>query len=397
MSVQVEAVVSLLQCFRRVKFVRVCSQGEFVFRSSAISNQKASGKGETYREADLSAYRFARAALELYGLSGAGLIPCKEGKNSSLFRVSSRSRGKFLLRSYVPRQISASTKGNMRGTAIQSLFSEAALRSQALWLFDIRKTDRLPVPEPVPTVDGSFVGTASLDGPADRRLFLLLRWIPGQQKKSTEFTVQDARDLGSYMARLHLHAEQFSPPEGFFRPRWDWESLFDESATYWHLAKVVLSGEELADLRFSAGRIKETLHTIGEAPDQFGIIHRDLHPINIVFHKGVLYAIDFNHCGWGHYMYDLARPYTYFESLGERYKQRREALLEGYQSRRSLPNDHHIVMETFANMHRMNSFILAVNRLREPRLTEISSSPMQRSNLLRNTIGHLVQVPSLQG
>jgi Ser/Thr protein kinase RdoA (MazF antagonist) len=366
-----------------------------MFRSGAISNQRVSGKCETQGGADLLGYRFAEAALELYGLSGADLTPLKEGKNSSLFRVSSRSRGNFLLRSYAPLRAPVSVKGNRRGAAIRSLFSEAALHSQALWLSDLRKTERLPVPEPMPTADGTFMGTVSLGGPADRRLFLLLRWIPGQQKKGIEFTIQDAHDLGSYIARLHLHAEQFSPPEGFFRPRWDWETLFDESATYWRLAKVVLSREELAALRFSAERIKETLNAIGETSDQFGIIHRDLHPaMNIIFHEGVLYAIDFDHCGWGHYMYDLAKPYMYFEGLGERYKQMREVLLEGYESRRSLPNDHHVVMETFVNMHRMNSFIRAVSGLQEPRLAEISASPARKSTLLRDTIGHLVQVPS---
>lgn len=236
------------------------------------------------------------------------------------------------------------------------------------------------------------MGTASLDGLADRRLFLLLRWIPGQQKLGIDFTVKDARDLGSYIARLHLHAEQFSPPEGFFRPRWDWESLFDESAMYWRSVKVVLSGEELAALCLSAERIKDALDNIGENSDQFGIIHRDLHPKNTVFHEGVLYAIDFDHCGWGHYMYDLARPYLYCERLGERYEQVQEALLEGYQSRRSLPKDYRVVMETFVNMHRMNRFILALARLPEPHLAGISTDAIRKSTLLRDTIGRLVQV-----
>lgn len=350
------------------------------------------GACEIQGRVDLSGYRFAEAALELYDLSGAGLVPIKEGKNASLFRVSSRSRGEFLLRSYIPRRVSARPERGARDAVNRSLFSEEAIRSQALWLSDLRKTERLPVPEPIPTIDGTFMGTASLDGLADRRLFLLLRWIPGQQKLGIDFTVKDARDLGSYIARLHLHAEQFSPPEGFFRPRWDWESLFDESAMYWRSVKVVLSGEELAALCLSAERIKDALDNIGENSDQFGIIHRDLHPKNTVFHEGVLYAIDFDHCGWGHYMYDLARPYLYCERLGERYEQVQEALLEGYQSRRSLPKDYRVVMETFVNMHRMNRFILALARLPEPHLAGISTDAIRKSTLLRDTIGRLVQV-----
>ena len=308
--------------------------------------------------------------------------------------MTSRSRGNFLLRSYTLPRASVRARKGARIAAAGSLFSEEAFRSQALWLSDLRKTGRLPVPEPVPIADGTFMGTVALDGLPDRRFSLLLRWIPGQQKKVADFTAKDARDLGSYVARLHQHAERFVAPEGFYRPRWDWESLFDESAPYWRLAEAVLSGEELNALRFSAGRIKEVLDTVGHAPDQFGMIHRDLHPKNIVFHEGVVYAIDFDHCGWGHYMYDLARPHLHFERAGERREQLQGALLEGYQHHRPLPDDPHVVMEAFMNMHRMNYFILALARLRQPRSQEISISPTEKSTLLQNTIGHLVRVPS---
>ena len=37
-----------------------------------------------------------------------------------------------------------------------------------------------------------------------------------------------------------------------------------------------------------------------------GLIHADLHYENFLFHDGVARAIDFDDCGWGFYLYDVA-------------------------------------------------------------------------------------------
>jgi Ser/Thr protein kinase RdoA (MazF antagonist) len=87
------------------------------------------------------------------------------------------------------------------------------------------------------------------------------------------------------------------------------------------------------------------------------MIHRDLQLANVVFKEDVPHIIDFDHCGWGHYMYDLALPYLRFEQLGERCSPMREALMEAYLGQRALPGDHRETLETFLHMHVMNKLI----------------------------------------
>jgi Ser/Thr protein kinase RdoA (MazF antagonist) len=136
--------------------------------------------------------------------------------------------------------------------------------------------------------------------------------------------------------------------------------LFDATATYWDYARAQLSYVELAALQSAGERIKEDLHVIGESGEEFGVIHRDLQSSNVVFDEGVPYIIDFDHCGWGHYMYDLALPYLHLERLGERCSMMREALMEGYLSRRALRDDYRASLETFVHMHVMNKLIRTV-------------------------------------
>lgn len=305
---------------------------------------------------DQSAYEFAKAALEHYGLQEADLISLKEG-SASLFRISTPGRGDFLLRVYDPVRSSPGTDHGARRSALRMLRTEQAIRSQALWLSDLHRTGWLPVPELISTSNGELVGSVFAAEGADRKVYFLIRWIPGQRKRDHELTPENARSLGYCIAGLHLHAERFNPPDGFVRPRWDWESLFDPSATYWEYAQAQLSDVELRVIRSAGERIKEDLHAIGESREEFGMIHRDLQLSNVVFQEGVPYIIDFDHCGLGHYMYDLALPYLHLERLGERCVLMREALMEGYLSQRTLPDGYGVTLETFVHMHIMNKLI----------------------------------------
>jgi Ser/Thr protein kinase RdoA (MazF antagonist) len=332
----------------------------------------------------------AEAALRQYGLPRAEVTPLGETKKAKvLYRVAAQGKGNFILRLYTPGREPVATR-QQPGAALRS---EAGLRSQALWLSDLRRTARLPVPEPVPTLEDTYVGRVSVEGTDDHKLSLLLRWIPGEQKQNADITTQDAFSLGSYIARLHLHAERYSPPQGFVRPSWDAESQFGESSTYWPLAEVILSETETAALRSVVRRARQNERVLGRCREQFGLIHRDLQPKNVVLHGGTWYAIDFDHCGWGYFMYDLALPYLLAERTGARCNAVREALLEGYQRQRRLPKGYEESIKAFAALRLMNRVWGTLGKLKGLRLHEIPSHPAWRSDWMRDAVKRLT-VPS---
>lgn len=309
------------------------------------------------------AAEFARIAIEQYGLWDARFRPLQGAKTKrirQLFFVSS-ARGNFLLRMYDPLPIEGETRVDRHLAA--KLRSEAAIRSQMLWLADLRRDMRLPVPEPVPTLHGSLAGCAA--GGGTFRSFALLRWIPGEVR-AYDLTPADAYAFGSYIASLHRHAEKYSVPEGFVRPRWDADYLLGGSAQQWDLGERFLPKRQIETAVYASDRIRETCEEIGEPRNAFGIIHSDLHGENLVFHQGVMYAIDFDQCGWGYYMYDLALAYMALGQYRDSSELMQNALLEGYQRVRPLPNNYLKILETFVSLRhlaRMHEIFAALSDL----------------------------------
>jgi Ser/Thr protein kinase RdoA (MazF antagonist) len=243
--------------------------------------------------------------------------------------------------------------------------------------------------------DGSLVGNVYAEGtPSPRKFaFVLLRWIPGEEKLN-DFSVTEAFSLGSYIARLHQHAEQYPVPEGFVRPRWDWEYMFGSSSPLWSVGPLLFSGDEMEVLKEKTERVRRDLQYIGESRDAFGVIHSDLHPGNLLSHEGVLYALDFDHCGWGYYMYDLTMSYMGLGRFKSRSEEMGEALFEGYQHERPIPREQLARFETFRTMCLAARVIPAFARLKDVPPEEISGHSMWKVGGLQKNMEALVSTTS---
>ena len=70
-----------------------------------------------------------------------------------------------------------------------------------------------------------------------------------------------------------------------------------------------------------------------------GLIHADLclgQEGNVLFHKGQARPLDFDDCGFGYWVYDLAVPLAHWQTAPQ-WAIYRQALLEGYAKVRPLP------------------------------------------------------------
>ncbi len=284
---------------------------------------------------------WAKAALERYGLRDARFALLKEGVNQRklLFRVESPTRGRFLLQ--VMYRLSRHSEN---------------LMPELLWLRALQREMPLSVPEPIPATDGSLVSHVSLPWASEPRRCVLLSWLPGRKKAHLSPT--DLSLVGSYIARLHRYSEQYGVTEGLVFPYvWDWDWVFGETAPLWNEGKSVYSWSELNVFHAAAERVRQDLQELGKGSNVFGVIHRDLHLNNFLFHNGKAYAIDFETCGWGYYLFDLAVTLSSLEGRGALIQ---AALLEGYQRERPLPEDHWRYLETFMAMRVVQRLNLAL-------------------------------------
>jgi Ser/Thr protein kinase RdoA (MazF antagonist) len=162
--------------------------------------------------------------------------------------------------------------------------------------------------------------------------------------------------VGDLMARLQDHAARWTPPDGFTRPRVDnLEVLrrgpaddFNPAIAERVIRTIAALGtpEAAALVSRAIQKVWATLRELGQGPDVFGLIHADLHHRNVLFHKGIAAAIDFDDCGYGHWLYDLAVPLTALQRRPD-YRALREALLSGYRERRSLSGEQEGLLDTF--------------------------------------------------
>jgi Ser/Thr protein kinase RdoA (MazF antagonist) len=119
----------------------------------------------------------------------------------------------------------------------------------------------------------------------------------------------------------------------------------------WDKGESVYSPSEMEIFRATAERAWQDLQALGEDRNVFGLIHRDLHPWNFVFHNGAVYIIDFDSCGWGYYLYDMAVTLVELDFSQEDYgapcAQMQAAFLKGYQRVRPLPVGYQEYIGTF--------------------------------------------------
>ena len=81
---------------------------------------------------------------------------------------------------------------------------------------------------------------------------------------------------------------------------------------------------------------KQVMESLGKGPDAYGLIHADLYPENVLFKAGKAYPIDFEDCGYGYWMWDIAVALCQW-AWNKDWERMRDAFREGYAQVRTLP------------------------------------------------------------
>jgi Ser/Thr protein kinase RdoA (MazF antagonist) len=148
--------------------------------------------------------------------------------------------------------------------------------------------------------------------------------------------VQTFRRIGEIAAAIHNQATRWKEPAGFARRRLDLNGLLGEAplwGRFWEHAD--LTSAEVALLLRAREGLRNSLRAYGKRPDNFSLIHADLHPDNIVYDGERLSLIDFDDSAYGWHMHEIASAlieYRFAPGFGAL----RDALLEGYREHRPL-------------------------------------------------------------
>jgi len=273
--------------------------------------------------------RLAEAALDSYGLSGARLKFVQYSANI-IYRVD--VPGSLPVRggrgAYVPNRY-----------LLRVLYTDhlEGVKGEMTWLAALSREAGLPVPEPVPALNGDLVTGVATPGAPQGRIVSLMRWIDGR-RLTTGFRPSHFRVWGRMMARLHQFAAGWRPPEGFERPVWDWEGQLGGRYFDGGVEDLVASMPERLKEPFQgvSQEARQVMEGLGKGPDAYGLIHADMYLENVLFKGDEAYPIDFEDCGFGYWLWDIAIALCSWPWTDEWYWMR-DAFMEGYAQVRMLP------------------------------------------------------------
>jgi Ser/Thr protein kinase RdoA (MazF antagonist) len=134
-----------------------------------------------------------------------------------------------------------------------------------------------------------------------------MRWIEGRRLNSS-FRPRHLRARGRVLARLHKFAAGWQAPAGFKRPHWDWEGQLGGKYFQAPIEELVASMPRRLREPFQvvSRQAREVMGELGTGPDACGLIHGDMYPENVLFRAGEAFPIDFEDCGYGYWMWDIA-------------------------------------------------------------------------------------------
>ncbi|MBT0726165.1 phosphotransferase [Rosenbergiella australiborealis] len=188
---------------------------------------------------------------------------------------------------------------------------KAAIESELLWL-DALREEGLQVPEALFDGTGKRIQTYVLSA-NEQRHAVIFHWIAGEMPTS-EVSVSAFRQLGEITARLHQHSRQWQRPEGFQRLAWDHASMVSASSHWGDWRDITdMSSNDHQLLESVLDDVQAKLTRYGKRGERFGLIHADLRLTNLLIEHGETRVIDFDDCGFGWYLHDLAAAISFVE------------------------------------------------------------------------------------
>lgn len=194
--------------------------------------------------------------------------------------------------------------GYMAGTA--------EFESEVAWVTALADSPYVRVPRGIPTVDGGYVAVI-LDERGASWSCVSFSFVTGSILEDFTDPVPYYREIGRTTAHLHDHVREWAPPAGFRRHSWALADMVGPTCRWGQWQDVSFTPAEHALLAAAERAALLTAAAVPRTTADWGLIHADLRPSNIMIDDGTLTVIDFDDCGYSWYLYDFASALSFME------------------------------------------------------------------------------------
>lgn len=200
------------------------------------------------------------------------------------------------------------------------------------------------LPTPIANSAGSFLTEYRYNPDSKKILCVLYKWLEGEEVGDNPSESQLVC-LGQAMAKMHIATESFDLPAEaelpiFQDPLWQTANQLTpnnnllDSKTLYLLERTFEKIQRITNQLYSANRVQ--------------VIHADLHGWNLMWHKNEIAIFDFDDCGFGLAVQDLAVAFYYLDT-----QEQRDVLISGYEQIRPLPDFSELDLETLLMQRRL--------------------------------------------
>lgn len=276
-----------------------------------------------------------------------------------------------------------------------------SIRTELSWMKALREETDLSLPEVIPMKDGNLIATIATEKLHEERHVVCFTFAEGKppvdssdgngdvgamiakiEKIPDSITIpvfkgaavlsdaiglhqhgsriQEAdrqvyRTVGSIMAKMHLQSLGWKKPEFYRRITWDFDGTFGKKNNFYDVSyadRKWLSAHDIDILDRARETIRCRLALYGEGRQRYGMIHSDLRTANLLYDGKTMTVLDFDDCGMGWYMYDIAGAVALMEHRSD-LSEIVDEILKGYESIRPLDEADKKEIPTFIMMRRI--------------------------------------------
>ncbi len=287
----------------------------------------------------IAATQVAQKSLPHWNLQQSKIELLKHRENS-VFKITNREDKKFVLRIHR-----------------HGYHSDQELQSEINWMRAL-SSQAIDTPAIIPTKSGIDFTIETNPQTGLSHQVSLLSWVEGTafdhlgrvELGVKQELIKRYRLLGEHAAKLHNQSSQWQLPDGFVRPSWDSEGLLGENPLWGRFWRhPVVTNKQLKQIQKARVVLQSLLKQIGQDKAHYGLIHADFLPENILVGEDGLRLIDFDDCGFGWHLFEMATslfPHInqpFFDDLVQAYA-------TGYRTKRELTEEHLELLPAFIMM-----------------------------------------------
>jgi Ser/Thr protein kinase RdoA (MazF antagonist) len=193
------------------------------------------------------------------------------------------------------------------------------LESELKWIEQIKKDTPIIVASPIKGLDGEYIQFLKDDSKKAYALYtcILFEYMEGSSpdESDEDNIIKRFFNLGEISACLHRHSKTWKEANTLHRFVWDHHNMIGNNPKwgFWQNAPD-LDIHKINFLEKAQMLIRKRLKAYGRNSRNFGLIHADLRLANLLIDGDKLKVIDFDDCGYGWYLHDLASAISFIET-----------------------------------------------------------------------------------